>query len=111
MICTIVSDLRICCSIEDSSTASSSLSLAFPFLLCYVKKVQRLPKKVSIEVLTSCKLFLVMTSRYNSVKIQDEFCTCYAVTSAVIQLRYYASDLLTSASKCTNDFHRNVQSH
>ena len=37
--------------------------LAFLLLLCFIKKVQSLLKKVLIEVLISCKWLLVMTSQ------------------------------------------------
>ena len=33
--------------------------------------------------------------------MMDVFCSCYAVTSAITQLHYYASNLLTSACKHT----------
>ena len=35
----------------------------------------------------------------NTIDVHDEFCTCYTDTSVVTQLRYYTSDLSTSASK------------
>ena len=38
-----------------------------------------------------------------AINVHIAFCRCYAVTSAVTQLHYYVSDLLTSACKHVND--------
>ena len=68
-LCTVVSDLWISQSAEDSSTVPSSFLLSITGLLaailsflCSVKKTQSLLKKVLIKVLISCKRLLVMTS-------------------------------------------------